>query len=124
MSRVEIIFYSDEKGCPVLEWLSRLPKKVEAKARMRIGRLAGLGHELKRPETDYLERGIYELRWRFQTVNYRILHFFHGREVVVLAHALTKEDIVPARDIDTALKRKKVFDVDPEGYTFKGVNDA
>jgi hypothetical protein len=35
---------------------------------------------LRRPHADYLEDGIYELRWRNGTVQYRILYFFHGRE--------------------------------------------
>lgn len=119
MPRVEVVFYRDVKGCPALEWLDKLPKRIREKGEVRIERLAQLGHELRRPEADYLRDEIYELRWRFQSVNYRILYFFHGREVVVLAHGLTKEDEVPPRDIDLAVKRKIAFESNPLSRRFK-----
>ena len=33
-------------------------------------------------------------------MNYRILYFFHGRDLAVLAHAITKEGEEPSADID------------------------
>jgi len=62
-----------------------------------------LGHELRRPEADLLRDGIYELRARLGTVNYRILYFFHGRNVAVLAHAITKENEIPVVEINRAV---------------------
>jgi hypothetical protein len=79
----------------------------------RISRLAELGFELRRPEADFLRDGLYELRVRRGHVNYRILYCFHGRDVAVLAHALTKEDAVPAADIRRALERKALLESDP-----------
>lgn len=117
---VEIVFYKDDKErCPVLEWLMELPKKIQAKAEVRIERLAELGYQLRRPEADYLRDEIYELRWRFQSVNYRILYFFNDRSAVVLAHGLTKEKEVPSRDIDLAVQRKDQFKSDPDKYTWE-----
>lgn len=113
-----VIFYKERQSCPVLEWLDNLPKKVQAKAQVRIERLAELGRELRRPEADYLRDEIYELRWRFQSMNYRILYFFHGKEVIVLAHGLTKEDQVPVQDIELARTRKAVFEADPISHTY------
>lgn len=81
-------------------------------------RLAELGHELRRPEADFLRDGIYELRWRVQSVHYRILYFFHGKAAVVLAYGFTKEDRVPAKDIDLARKRKDLFEADPAVHTY------
>jgi phage-related protein len=72
-----------------------------------IRRLAFLGYELRRPQADYLRDGIYELRAKKGRVNYRVLYFFHGRNAALLAHALTKEDVVPDADIDRALVRKQ-----------------
>jgi len=46
----------------VLDWLDHLFKKIQAKAPVRIERLAEMGHELRRPEADYLRENIYELR--------------------------------------------------------------
>jgi hypothetical protein len=45
------------------------------------------GHELRRPIADFLRDGIYELRPSVQGVNYRILYFFSGRNVVVVSTA-------------------------------------
>ncbi|MBF0491956.1 MAG: type II toxin-antitoxin system RelE/ParE family toxin [Deltaproteobacteria bacterium] len=119
MPNVEVIFYQEQDGSsPVRKWVNELPNKIRAKARVRIERLAELGHELRRPEADYLRDDIYELRWRVQSVNYRILYFFHGREVVVLAQGLTKEREVPPGDIDLAIKRKKEFSKNPKLHTY------
>lgn len=54
-------------------------KKALDKCRVRIERLRDLGHELRRPEADLLRDGIYELRVRLGTLNYRMLYFFHGQ---------------------------------------------
>lgn len=116
MPKTEVLYYCDEKGCPVLKWLKGLPKKIRARGYQRIERLAELGHELRRPEVDYIRDEIYELRWRFQSVNYRILFFFHGQGLVILAHSLTKEDRIPQSDIEIAIKRKKAFETDPEAH--------
>lgn len=120
MAKLRVIFYRDTDGtAPVLEWLRRLPDKARDKCVVRIERLGELGHELRRPEADYLRDGVYELRSHFQTVNHRILYFFHGRDVVVLAHALAKEREIPRKDIDTALDRKLRYEADPARHTLE-----
>lgn len=93
------------------------------KCRAAITRLALLGHELRRPEADYLRDGIYELRVRLGSVNYRLLYFFHQRTVSVVAHGLTKEAAVPATDIHRAIARKSAHAINPAAHTFKGVID-
>ena len=49
-------------------------------------------------------------------MNYRILYFFHGRQVAVLAHSLTKEDVVPRVDLLGAAHRKALVESDPKTY--------
>jgi phage-related protein len=51
-----------------------------------------------------------------------MLYFFHGREVVVLAHALTKEDEIPKDDIECAIQRMKLFKTDPKAHTYESEN--
>jgi phage-related protein len=80
-----------------------------------IGRLEDVGHELRRPTADVLRNGIYELRAKRGHVNYRLLYFFHGRHVAILAHALTKEDVAPPADIERALRRKLAFEANLRG---------
>ncbi len=89
-----------------------------ANCRARIVLLSQSGHELRRPAADLLRDGIYELRAKQGHVQYRILYFFHGRNVAILAHALTKEETIPPVDIERALKRKREFENDPEGHTY------
>jgi phage-related protein len=77
--RTTVVLYSEEDGaCPFLEWLDELPVKAQAKCLLRLERLRELGHELRRPEADFLRDGIYELRISLRHIQYRILYFFHG----------------------------------------------
>ena len=71
MPRTDVILYQEVDGTvPLLEWFDELPPKALSKCRVSIERLGQLGHELRRPEADYLRDDIYELRIRFQSVNY------------------------------------------------------
>ena len=72
-----LIFAEEDATAPLLDWLDTLPAKVQDKCLVRIERLRELGHELRWPDADLLRDGIYQLRARFQKVNYRILYFFH-----------------------------------------------
>ena len=118
--KTQVVFFQEADGrAPVREWLRDLRRsdvQAHAKCVARVERLAELGHELRRPEADYLRDGIYELRAKKGHVNYRILYFFHGRHCVVLAHALTKEDAVPAIDIQRAATRKLLVEKDPKAH--------
>jgi len=129
MPAINVVLYQEQSGVsPVVDWLRTLnatnPKAFD-KCRAAIARLALLGHELRRPEADYLRDDIYELRVRLGSVNYRLLYFFHGRTVSVVAHGLTKEAAVPATDIKQAITRKVAFTANPVAHTFKGeINDV
>ena len=123
MPETQVVFYQDEDGeVPVLEWLKELLKqnrKGYANCVARIQQLAAAGYELRRPAADYLRDGIYELRAKHIRVQYRILYFFHGQNVAILAHAITKEEeAVPAIDIERAIQRKQLFEDNPEAHTY------
>jgi phage-related protein len=112
--RVTVVGFRDIDGSvPILEWLQGLPQKAEVKCRLRIERLEELGHELRRPEADYLRDGIYELRATLEGKHYRMLYFFLGRTAVVLSHGLVKERVVPPKAIDLAILRKSLVERDP-----------
>lgn len=119
MPRTAVLIFQEEEGSvPFLEWFENLPAKVQDKCRVRLERLAERGHELRRPEADYLRDGVYELRARHGHVNYRILYFFHG-QAAVLSHGLQKEKRVPPGEIDRASARAARFHADPEKHTFQ-----
>jgi phage-related protein len=98
--------------------MDQLQEKARAKCIVRIERLAALGHELRRPEADFLREGIHELRVRHGNSQHRILYFFHeGRGV--LSHGCTKEDVVPSLEIDRAIENRLRFIHDPSRHTYE-----
>lgn len=120
MPSTTLVFFMDEDGSvPFLEWFDGLHARAQDKCRVRLERLAQLGHELRRPEADFLRDGIYELRVGFQGINYRMLYFFYGREAVVISHGLAKERIVPPKEIDRAIRRKMKFAANPDKHTYQ-----
>lgn len=119
-----MVFFADDDGtAPLLDWLDKQDRKVQDKSLVKIERLEECGHDLRRPEADYLRDGVYELRVRYRSVNYRMLYFFHDQAAVV-SHGLTKEDVVPDREIDLAISRNMQFRQDPERHTYKERTDG
>lgn len=123
MPPTELYIYEDERGrLPLLDWLlelKRTDRRGLRKCLALVRRLAQYGHELRRPHADLLRDGIYELRGREGRVNYRVLYFFHGKDIAILAHGLTKEKEVPASDIERAIERRKRYEQDPEQHRAK-----
>jgi phage-related protein len=115
-----ILFQEADGTVPLLEWFDTLPPRSLAKCRVKIERLQELGFELRRPEADYLRDGIYELRIGLEGINYRILYFFWSTKAIVISHGLKKERIVSANEIDQALKRKRLFELNPKLHTYEG----
>jgi len=102
----------------MVQWLTTLPHGAYAKSQAYLRLLEAEGHELRRPIADYLRDGIHELRPSIAHVHYRILYFFHGSEAVVISHGLTKEDKVPAAEIERAIERMARFRANPLKHTF------
>ena len=122
MPQTRVVLYCDEDGfVPFLEWFETLPQRAQSKCVVRMERLAELGHELRRPEADYLGDGIYELRAKHSGINYRVLYFFHGKLACVLSHGFMKQQAkVPKRELRKAVERKKLFKRAPDKHTYEG----
>ena len=126
MPRIQVFFYK-EKGLagsvPVLQWLRTIRRKDRrgfAKCWERIQRLIEFGHELRRPHADLLRDRIHELRVRHGKVQYRLLYFFHGQDVAILAHAIIKRGAkVPAAEIDLAVERRRQFENAPGEHAYE-----
>ena len=53
--KTRVALYREEDGsCPFVEWFDKLPVKVQDKCYLRLERLGEVGHELRRPEADFL----------------------------------------------------------------------
>ena len=100
-----------------VEWIQKLPQNAPEKLWGSIKRLSEMGHELRRPECDYLRDKIYELRARLRSTNYRLLYFFHQTRAVV-SHGLTKEGEVPTKEIDRAVANRMLYEQNPDRHTF------
>lgn len=119
MPKTEIILFAEDDGTsPLLEWLDGQQLKAQNKCIVRIERLAELGHELRRPEADYLRDGIYELRAALQGIQYRMLYFFHRKQAII-SHGLIKQREVPPKEIDLAIKRNVRFETNPLKHTYE-----
>jgi hypothetical protein len=117
--RADLIFYKEGDEVPILDWLKKVPPKVQDKCFAYLGQLEAQGHELRRPLADLLRDGIHELRPSYQGVHFRILYFFSGKNVVVVSHGPKKEGEVPAVEINRAIERKRKFEANPKAHTFK-----
>jgi putative component of toxin-antitoxin plasmid stabilization module len=122
MQKLPVVFFKDQDGTvPILDWMdgevSKRNPKIAIKCRARIGILSELGTKLPVSVAKPLRDGIWELRFEYQGVNYRILYFFSQTRVIVVSHGLWKDDLVPPREIDLAIKRKVLFESDPEMYS-------
>lgn len=108
-TRWRVVFYEREDGrCPVGEFLDGLGLKERAKVLAAIDLLEEEGSGLRRPYTDFLKDGIYELRVRVSRVRYRVLYFFSSRTDIVLTHSFRKKSkSVPKNEIARAARYRK-----------------
>jgi len=121
MPRVDVIIYREDDGsAPLVDWLEGLPPDARDRCLARLTLLEQRGHALRRPHCENLGNGIYELRVKYYRVNYRMLYFFSGRTATVVSHGFSMQGKVPRKQIDTAVRRKKDFERDPEAHTFQG----
>jgi phage-related protein len=121
MPRTEVIAYREADGSvPLVDWLDGLSQMAREKCLVKIEMLVESGHELRRPHCDLLERGIWELRARAGHVQYRILYFFHGQNVVILSHGFSKERYVPGTEIEKAVRRRECYLQNPSAHTYEG----
>ena len=117
MLETEVVIFASAPGVsPLLAWMDGLEEKVRDKILVRIERLREVGHELRRPEADFLRDDIHELRVRRGKVNYRVLYFFHGGRAI-LSHGCTKESEVPPGEIANAIRNQGLFVKNPEKHT-------
>lgn len=123
MGTTKVVFYREkEHQVPLLKWLDSLEIKPRGKCLARLARLEELGHELRRPEADYLRDEIYELRATYRRIQYRMLYFFHGRGLAVVSHGFVKEGPVPNEEVDRAVERKRKFAGSSREHSFEGQN--
>jgi hypothetical protein len=114
-----MLLYKERETILIEEWLATIPAEAQKKCLSYMEKLKERGHELRRPIADILRDGIYELRPTSQNVQFRILYFFSGKNVVVISHGISKEARVPPIEIDRAIERKKKYEANPKVHGVK-----
>lgn len=121
MPKITLVLFQETNGrVPILNWLDGLSDAARDKCVASLELLRERGHELRRPIADCLQDQLYELRIKQHGVNYRIIYFFHGREMVVLSHGFKKKQSkVPPDEIRLAMKRRESFLKSPKTHTYQ-----
>ena len=82
MPRTHVVSYrEDDERVPVLDWLKELRASDHRAYETCVAAIERLGSRTKKAGADFLRDGIHELRVRKGRMNYRILYFFHGRNL-------------------------------------------
>ncbi len=107
----EVEFYETKDGeCPTQLFLDGLSPSIDLPFVMNdLARLEAFGNQLRRPQADYLERGIYELRTETASGQIRLLYFFFYQEKIVISHGIRKKQKVPPNQIDRAVANRKDY---------------
>lgn len=107
----DVVFFRDDDGSePVKEWLIQLPYKARRGVITRFKKLRKKGRELERPTVAKLEDNLYELRWKYDGVNYRILFFWDKDIAVILTNGFQKSvQKVPEPEKRLARRRRAQY---------------
>ena len=94
-------FYRTGRGDePAREFVEALGVKARAKVTRWLEILEEKGPALPRPYADVLDEPIRELRIAHGRLEIRLLYFFHGRSIIVVAHGfLKKTRTVPVAEV-------------------------
>ena len=116
-----VVFFKEANGnVPFMDWFDRLPEHAKDQCLAKLTLLREKGHELRRPASENLGEGIYELRPKSRNVNYRVLYFFHAQEAAVVSHGIQKQqEKVPPKEIALAKARMALFKANPRTHTFE-----
>lgn len=101
-------FYETESGDePVADFLDSLDNKMAAKLIGLMEVLEDKGTELRKPYSEHLEDGIFELRCKQGSDITRVLYFFYVGEKIIATNGFVKKTKkTPPRELKLAKKRR------------------
>jgi len=108
------LYKKENNQCPVLDFITSLKPKQQAKIEREIDLLEEFGIELLFPHTRKLEgekyKDLWELRIKQGTDSFRIFYFMYiGNKYVFLHGIVKKSNKTPVGDIEIALKRMQDY---------------
>ncbi|MBR1658207.1 MAG: type II toxin-antitoxin system RelE/ParE family toxin [Synergistaceae bacterium] len=104
MNNFEVVFYEKANGEePAKEFLLSLDEKMRIKMLRIISLLETNGIKLRKPFSEHLEDGIFELRAQFGSDISRIMYFFFYGGRIILTHGFIKKtQKTPRKEIEKA----------------------
>lgn len=107
-----VLLYRTVAGrSPVEEFLNSLPKKDRAKILGAAEYLGQEGPALRRPHAAHVRGKLWELRVSLGRNEYRLLYFFMGGQVVIVAHGFQKKtQAIPEKEIEVAETRQRDYE--------------
>lgn len=116
MAKFTVIFYRTKDAEPVQEFLDSLNDKMGAKMLSLLEILEEKGNALRRPHSEHIEDGIFELRCKAGTDISRVMYFFYyGGKIVLTNGFIKKTQKTPAKEIKLAKKRRAQYIAKEEG---------
>ncbi len=111
MGKVNVIFYDLPDGSyPAQEFIDGLDLKMQAKMIRTIVLFQENGTDLRKPYSEHLRDGIFELRAKVGSNISRVLYFFFDGNRAILTHGFIKKtQKTPASEIDRAIRYKKEY---------------
>ncbi len=111
MTDFEIIFYDKPDGTePAKEFILGLDDKMKAKVLGTIQMLAVNGTNLRKPYSEHLVDGIFEIRAKVGSDISRVLFFFViGKKIVLTNGFVKKTQKTPKKEIDLAKKYRNEY---------------
>ena len=108
---MKIEFYRDASGrVPVEEFLCRLDVKMRVKMLRSVQALQEMGGALRKPLSEALDDGIFELRVKVGTNISRVFYFFVIGNRAILTHGFIKKtQKTPARELERAKKIREEY---------------
>ena len=92
MDELQVVFYSLSTGvCPAKEFLLSLDPKMRAKMLRMISMLQTNGTKLRKPYSEHLDDGIFELRAKVGSNISRVMYFFYDGGQAILTHGFIKK---------------------------------
>ncbi len=104
-------YYTTDSGkSPVEEFICSLDEKTQEQFIFKKELLERFGPQLRQPHTDKIGGGIFELRFKGEEGQIRVLFFFFYEKKIILLHGFVKKtQKTPGKEIEIAQERRKEF---------------
>lgn len=92
IEKYDVQLYEKANGdCPIQDFLDSLDDKMAAKMYGMIELLEENGPALRKPYSEHLQDGIFELRAKFSSNITRVIYFFYVDKRIILTNGFVKK---------------------------------